>query len=81
MIVIGYIMSIHHHYGLFNSQQTFDLPALIYHEQRQTNLRRATLREGGLLAHVVRTPGLPDMSNAWEGELDFHVTARNKKWR
>lgn len=47
MIVIGYIMSIHHHYGLFNSQQTFDLPALIYHEQRQTNLRRATLSEGG----------------------------------
>lgn len=56
MIVIGYIMQIHHHYGLFNSKQTFDLPVLIYPEQRQTNLSRAALRERRL-AHVVHTPG------------------------
>lgn len=61
MIVIGYIMSIHHHYGLFNSQQTFDLPALIYHEQRQTNLRRATLRREG------QGPSLTCGAHTWLG--------------
>lgn len=44
IIVIGCIMWIHHHYALFNTEQTFDPLPLIYHDKRQTNLSRATLR-------------------------------------
>lgn len=44
IIVIGYIMWIYHHYALFNTEQTFDPLPLIYHDKRQTNLSRATLR-------------------------------------
>lgn len=38
-------MSIHHHYSLFNTEQTFDPLLLIYHDKRQTNLSSATLRD------------------------------------
>lgn len=44
IIVIGSIIWIHHHYALFNTEQTFDPLPLIYHDKRQTNLSRATLR-------------------------------------
>lgn len=48
IIVMGYIMGIHHHYSLFNTEQTFDRLLLIYRDKRQTNLSRATLRDRSL---------------------------------
>lgn len=38
VMVTGYRMGIHHHYGPFNTEQTFDPVLLIYHDTRQTNL-------------------------------------------